>query len=493
MEMIEFKSLGENLYAWDEEIGLFIPYPPGMKVVMDELLNTNTINKKDIIEKFRGDFKEEDIAFCYDWVHKWKKIRLQCNDKLRDIPYEELSESSIKIYLLKHGLGQLTLNITEDCNFKCRYCAYTPGNYKYNRSYSNKYMSFSVAKKAIDYYFSLLLEGRRYNPIRAPAISFFGGEPLLNFNLIKKCVAYINNEYRDYEVMYYGITTNGTLLDDEKINWLIQNNFAIDISLDGPKDEHDRNRVYRDGKGTFNDVMHNITKLVDAKYEQVKIISIFDWKSDLFKLDEFFSRNNIPPISLIGTVSNVNCNYYDQFSEEDHSAFIRQIEKAKVKYLEKINNGNEQPQKNSVFYKLFKESPVKIINGASPAFSKPLTIMPFTGACIPGSRIFVDVKGDIHICEKVIETNPIGNVDKGLDYKKIREFLFEYMRHMDKCPSCKLRRACPYCYIQFMTDKGFLYSSEICKDVDSLQSGYFALAFSIGEKDPEYVKNSANY
>ena len=126
-------------------------------------------------------------------------------------------------------------------------------------------------------------------------------------------------------------------------------------------------------------------------------------------------------------------------------------------------------------------------------FLTPLYTMLFTGACIPGSRIFVDVKGDFHICEKVIETNPIGNVDKGLDFGKIKKFLSEYMHHMDKCPSCKLRRACPYCYIHFMNDKGFSYSSEICKNVESFQSNYFTMAFSLGEKDPEYIKNSANY
>ncbi|MFZ3134499.1 radical SAM protein [Methanothrix sp.] len=492
--MIEFKSFGDNIYAWDEEIGLFIPYSADMRAVMDELLNTNSVTKEEIIEKFKGDFKEEDIAFCYDWAHKWKKIRSQDNDKLRDNLYDELSESSVKTYLLKYGLGQLTLNVTEDCNFRCKYCAYNPGNYEYNRSYSNKYMEFSVAKKAIDYYFSLLLEGRRYNPIRAPAISFFGGEPLLNFNLIKKCVNYINDRYKDDKVLYYGVTTNGTLLDDEKINWLIQNNFDIDISLDGPKDEHDRNRVYKNGKGTFKDVMRNVTKLIDAKYEHVKIISIFDWKSDLSKLDNFFSRKDIPPLSLLGAVSNVKgCNYYNRFSVEDHNAFIRQMDRAKVKYLEEYSKLDEQLEKKSVFHKLFKEGPVKIINGASPAFSKPLSIMPFTGACIPGSRIFVDVKGDFHICEKVIETNPIGNVDKGLDFGKIKKFLSEYMHHMDKCPSCKLRRACPYCYIHFMNDKGFSYSSEICKNVESFQSNYFTMAFSLGEKDPEYIKNSANY
>jgi len=443
-------------------------------------------------QKLKGDFKEEDTAFCYDWIQKWKKIKSESN-KIKDVLHGELpaslSTSNIKIYVLKYGIRQLSLNVTEDCNFECRYCVYSSGRYEYARSHSTKRMNFSIAKKAIDYYFSLLNDGKRYNPNRTPAVSFFGGEPLLNFSLIKECVEYISDEYGDYEVTY-GLTTNGSLLED-KISWLIQNNFDINISLDGPEEQHDANRVYRNGKGTFKDVMENIAKLNDAKYKKVSIISTYDWRCDLFKCHEFFNRSDIPRLAFVGEVLKTpGCKYYGQFTEVDRMAFAKQLEKAKAYYLETIGDQEQQGKKSSVFDKLFCDNPIQMVHGCRPAFSGS-SIMPFTSACIPGDKIFVDVNGDFHICEKIIATRPIGSVDEGLNFEKIRKFISDYLHHMDKCASCKLRMACPFCYIHFMTDNGFLCSSDVCKKVEALQSSIFSMAFSIGEIDQKYIDMSS--
>lgn len=282
------------------------------------------------------------------------------------------------------------------------------------------------------------------------------------------------------------MTTNGSLLED-KINWLIQNNFDINISLDGPKEQHDANRVYRNGKGTFKAVMKSVARLNDAKYKKVNIISTYDWRSDLFKSHEFFSRSDIPRLAFVGEVLKTpGCKYYDQFTKDDRMKFVEQLEKAKAYYLETIRDQEQQGKKSSVFDTLFCHNPIQIIHGCRPAFSGS-SIIPFTSACIPGDKIFVDVDGDFHICEKIIATHPIGNVDEGLKFGKIGKFMSDYLHHMDKCATCKLRMACPFCYIHFMTEEGFLCSSEVCKKVEALQSSIFSMAFSIGEIDPKYI------
>lgn len=185
--MLEFETPGGNIYAWDDEIGIFIPFSPTMKAVIDEIACEKFLSKIEIIGLLNDEFEEDEIIFCYDWIRKWNKIR-PINYKSQIT--RRFDPSGIKHYILKFGLLHLTLCVTEDCNFRCKYCVYS-NLYEFERDYSSNQMDFNIAKKAIDYYFMLLQEGERYNPLRKPVVGFYGGEPLLNFKLIKKCVIYI--------------------------------------------------------------------------------------------------------------------------------------------------------------------------------------------------------------------------------------------------------------------------------------------------------------
>jgi uncharacterized protein len=89
----------------------------------------------------------------------------------------------------------------------------------------------------------------------------------------------------------------------------------------------------------------------------------------------------------------------------------------------------------------------------------------------PGTKLFVDSKGNFHICKRANATSPVGDVERGLDFKTIKSFISEYLRHSDKCPSCDLRRACSNCYVPFVDNGMFFYSSEICKEVESFYAG----------------------
>jgi uncharacterized protein len=493
--MIEFKSANENKYAWDGDLGLFMPITPTMSAVLKEISSIDSASKEAIIEELKAEFDEEEVAYCYDLIQKYEKFKLKFNISTREVSDVDLSALAIKIHLLRHGLLQLTLNITEDCNFGCKYCVYR-GFYTYsNRANSSEYMSFSTAKKAIDYYFSLFEEGKRYNPIRkTPTIGFYGGEPLLNFDLIRRCVEYINLTYYAFET-HYTITTNGSCLDKDKADWLMQNNFLILLSLDGPEDEHNRNRVYKNGNPTFKEIMKNVAEL-ESNVSKISASMVFDLKSDLFKCDEFFSRREIPIISNISSVNNPpGCRYYDQFSEEDRLGFDNQMKRAKVHYLrnfERLEDRKRIGRKNSVFDHLFCIDALKAIQGISPVIS-PSPLMPFTQACIPGTKIYVDAKGNFHTCERVTETNPIGDVDSGLYFEKIKSFVSDYLRHLDKCPSCDLRRVCNNCYALFIANGTFFYSSEICKKVESLVLDDFSMAFTIGEMDSAYIEQQNHF
>ncbi|HLP48748.1 MAG TPA: radical SAM protein, partial [Candidatus Kapabacteria bacterium] len=149
------------------------------------------------------------------------------------------------------GIKKLTLLMGQACNLKCHYC--------FNRNKSHipkKYMSKEVAKAAVDLLF------RESNHVETLNIGFYGGEPMLQFDLIKWIISYTNQKADEFhKTIKYNMTTNGTLLTDEGIQFITENKIHTTISLDGNREIHDKNRVFPDGSGSFDTVFSAYTRL----------------------------------------------------------------------------------------------------------------------------------------------------------------------------------------------------------------------------------------
>lgn len=485
---MKFYSKSGTAYVYDNNTGLTFPSTSLMERVIQEV--QGNLSEEETVERLKSDFNREDIQFWYNFVNKWGTFKAFSSTQAQ-IPVEKPDAEDVKEWILREGLNQLTLCATEDCNFRCTYCIYSD-NYEYSRGYSYKHMNVETAMKAIDHFFSLLEEAKRYNPCKELAIGFYGGEPLLNFNLIKRCVAYIEKEYSDYKILYT-ISTNVSLMNKEKADFLMQHNFSIAVSLDGPEEEHDRNRVYATGRGTFKDIMKNVSYVMEKGYEKISSLAIFDWKSDLFKLQEFFDRDDVPPLNTISMVNTyMGCSYYNQFSKKDFQRHREQMNKAKQHYMEYLTKNNLK-NRNSVFDLLFGLSATRNIF-QTPVILNPPLIMPCTGSCIPGRKIYVDVNGRFHTCERINKAFPIGDVENGLDFEKIAEMMGNYFQHLDRCSNCEVRRMCNKCYCAFVTDKGFLSSSQVCKNVEASIADSLSDAFTIGERNQDFLENfSDNY
>jgi len=203
-------------------------------------------------EKFAGreDITEQDIRECYDQVVSLKEAgKLFAPDTFAPMA-GKLKEKTAGV------VKALCLHIAHSCNLNCAYCFASQGKYQGERAL----MSFEVGKRALD--FLIENSGTRRNL----EVDFFGGEPLMNFQVVKDLVAYARSiEKEKGKNFRFTLTTNGVLVDDDVIEFANKECSNVVLSLDGRKEIHDRYRVDYAGKGSWEKIVPNFQKFVEAR------------------------------------------------------------------------------------------------------------------------------------------------------------------------------------------------------------------------------------
>lgn len=193
---------------------------------------------------------ENDIAECYDQIQSLK----DSEDLFAPDTYEEMAG-----YLKKKTAGvvkALCLHIAHTCNLNCSYCFASQGKYHGERAV----MSFEVGKQALD--FLVANSGTRHNL----EVDFFGGEPLMNWQVVKDLVAYARSVEKERGKNFrFTLTTNGVLIDDDVIDFVNREMHNVVLSLDGRKEVHDRFRVDYAGNGSWEKIVPKFQKLVEAR------------------------------------------------------------------------------------------------------------------------------------------------------------------------------------------------------------------------------------
>lgn len=345
-------------------------------------------------------------------------------------------------FLSEHYLQNLILQVTQQCNLRCKYCTYS-GNY-YNRTHSAKKMDFETAKKAIDFYLS------RSDKAEELCLAFYGGEPLLEFPLIKKCVEYIMKNKGDQSITF-PMTTNGTLLDKEKIEFLVKNNFTLMISLDGEKESHNANRNFASGKGSFDLIMKNLEllKKYDEVYYKEKVLfnCVISATTDLENVYKFYMNSEL---FIPGRIHFTFVNTVD--IKDDSIGIINEknIRMYKLAYIKMLLAVTEMKQWN-IEDKMQREriSDIELMYEQLHRHVEEGKSTHHGGPCMPGvKRLFVEVDGRFFPCERVSEEDPqmcIGSLEKGFDYKNMDFFLNHGKMIKDECQACWNLRECSFC------------------------------------------------
>ncbi|MDN5346355.1 MULTISPECIES: radical SAM protein [Petrotoga] len=359
---------------------------------------------------------------------------------------QKVELEDIHTYLKQNGTKELFLIVTEDCNLRCKYCAYS-GNYYNMRIHRQVYMESSIAKEAVKKYLNTLKETKRRNPYLKPIIGFYGGEPLLNFDLIKEVINYAKKIYKG---CFFTLTTNGILLRKEIADFLAQNEVAIAVSLNGQREEHDRLRVFPDHSGSFDIILKNLINLSEKYSDYYKkfcsIIVCYDYGSDIIEMSRFFDKQaDLLKVARVNMISDSFGRWYKRYSKEDKEKFFERMEYCKQMYFEHLKRGNENR-----FLSALIGTPYTLILNRSINILYSLTrpkFLPFTATCVPGTKVAVDPDGNLHCCEKMNYNFPIGNVQKWLEIEKIGILVEKYNSEITKdCLNCCVKRLCPLCF-----------------------------------------------
>ncbi len=275
---------------------------------------------ENVIEKLMKFYNREDIESCYSEVKELSESNILFCDK----EYE--ASGTVE------SLGSMCLNISHDCNLRCEYCFASSGDFGNGRSL----MTSETGTRAVE--FLIEKSGDR----KELEIDFFGGEPLLNFEVLRQIIEYARlREEECGKKFVFTITTNGTLLNDEYIDFINREMSCVVLSADGRKGINDRMRKNADGQGCYDTIIPLYQKLVKGRKKGSYYVRGTYTKYNLDFSDDVFCLydNGFDCISIEPVISKSDKPY--SITECDLPEIFREYEELAMRISQKIKEGKD--------------------------------------------------------------------------------------------------------------------------------------------------------
>lgn len=314
----------------------------------------------------------------------------------------------------------LCLHIAHDCNLACQYCFAEEGEYHGRRAL----MSFEVGKKALD--FLIANSGNRRNL----EVDFFGGEPLMNWEVVKQLVEYGRSKEKEYNKNFrFTMTTNGVLLNDEIMDYCNREMSNVVLSLDGRKEVNDKMRPFRGGKGSYDLIVPKFQKFAEMRGDRDYYVRgtftrhNLDFSKDVTEFADLGFRS----MSIEPVVAKPEEEY--AIREEDLPQIMEEYDHLAEEYIKRKKEGRG-----------FNFFHFNIDLNQGPCVAKRLS------GCGSGTEyLAVTPWGDLYPCHQFVgqEEFLLGNVDTGVTNERIRdEFKLCNVYAKDKCRDCFARFYC---------------------------------------------------
>ena len=395
-------------------------------------------------------FKREDWEYHYLYYKKLVKNHCFEEKNMNRLGFQ-LTPESIKYQVA--NLKQLTFEITDACNLKCKYCAYGE-MYCDKDERRDSYLKFEGIKCLIDYLVECWTSSLNTSFMKKIYISFYGGEPLLNIDFIYKTVEYfktIANKISNIRFVF-NLTTNGVLLD-KYIDYFVKENISLLVSLDGDK-KNNSYRIYHNNSECFEQVFKNV-RMIKEKHpvffeKNINFNAVLHNRNSIEEIYEFF-QNEFEKIPAVTHISNSG------IKKEKESKFQQMFQSVYESLLKSDNY-------ISIEKKLFTSIPT--VNSASifvhrnlyqfydnyaHLFENP-EIFPRTptGTCEPfGKKMFVTVNGKILACERIGQQYELGKIlnnNVELNYVEIANRYNNYFNKIRNfCDNCYISEECTQC------------------------------------------------
>ena len=386
--------------------------------IIDTVKQDPSCSDESVVEAYSGQYPENDVREALEEVRSLQK---QGQLFAEDIYHGAVLDFRKRQTVVK----ALCLHIAHDCNLACQYCFAEEGEYHGRRAL----MSFEVGKKALD--FLVANSGNRRNL----EVDFFGGEPLMNFQVVKDLVAYGRELEKTADKHFrFTITTNGVLLNDEIMEFCNAQMDNVVMSLDGRKEVHDRMRPSRNGKGSYDLIVPKFQKFAaqrKALGKQYYIRGTFTHYNLDFAQDVLhFADLGFDQLSMEPVVAPADAPY--AIRPEDIPVICEQYDVLAREMLKREKEG-----RGFTFFHFM------IDLSGGPCVYKRLS------GCGSGTEyLAVTPWGDLYPCHQFVgnEKFLLGNVDDGV----VREDIVETF----KCCNVYSREECTKCFARYYCSGG---------------------------------------
>lgn len=364
-----------------------------------------------VIDKLSIFYPVENIVSCYNEI-----VELY-NDKIlfSEDDYERFAK-----YSVASPVKAMCLNIAHDCNLRCKYCFASTGDFGTGR----KMMTFETGRRAIDF----LIE--KSEDRENLELDFFGGEPLMNFDTVKQIVEYARSREKECGKRFrFTITTNGLLLDDDKIDFINKEMSNVVLSIDGRKETNDNVRIRVDGSGCYDSILPKFKKLVEQRGDKEYYVRgtftkyNIDFSEDVFSLyNEGFDQISVEPV-VCGSE-----NPY-ALTEKELSEIFKEYERL----AERILENEEKGEKFNFFHFM-----LDLDQG-------PCAIKRLRGCGCGNEYVAVTPDGDIFPCHQFvgIDEFKMGNLYEGTFNQDMKsDFASAHVYTKPECRECWAKFYC---------------------------------------------------
>lgn len=339
------------------------------------------------------------------------------------------------------NIDTFILELTQSCNFRCSYCCYG-GAYSDNRSHSSKSMDENTLLQSIEFI-------AKHRVVERPlSIAFYGGEPLLRFDLIKLFIDKAKSVLP--QGTNYTISTNGYLLADENIlDWCMLNDITLNISYDGDQSIYGSERRFVNGKNSREHVYSVLENLFHAHrdywIEKVNLLTTVKNPESLMSIAKGWAESPVLRGKAPFLISGVSPAVLSDLALDEQTTM------STLRAFIEFYASNQ----DNLFAKAYFEMLCSPILDRQ-IFELPDGYTPRT--CLPfNSRCYIDANGNLGICEKTSDKLRFGNVYEGWDMSKVNGAIVKMAeRRVATCSGCEMFRLCKTCFTNYHYDKDWI-------------------------------------